>query len=122
MQKQVLDEHNFDLDQARRNLTLYRSHLARHKSEGDFHKRELQALDDDTAIVTSDWKMKLLACFFRENQAKFFGKKAVTSCLGFMIASLSTDVEVRNKGLIEVQFVMMLTDDAKTGRAQRRLC
>jgi hypothetical protein len=54
--------------------------------------------------------MKLLACYFRENQAKFFGKRGV-SLLGFMIGSNLRDEESRVAGLKDVRFIMMITDD-----------
>jgi hypothetical protein len=54
--------------------------------------------------------MKILSYFFRENQKKWFGKRG-TSLLGFMIASNASDEESRAKGINEVTFVMMITDD-----------
>ena len=93
-------------------LDEYRGHLARHKSEADFDADELDSLADDTAVVISDFKMKILSCFFRENQLKFFGKRG-TSCLGFMVITNSEDAEVRANGIKEVKFIMMFSDDAK---------
>ena len=110
--QQHLGEYAYNIDTMASNLKEYRSHLARHKSEAEFDTTETAELGDDTAIVVSDWKMKILACFFRENQAKWFGKRG-TSCIGFMIISNSTDPAVREKGLKEVQFIMMFTDDTK---------
>eukprot|EP01046_Picozoa_sp_COSAG06_P017344 COSAG06_NODE_1175_length_10410_cov_7.148579_1_plen_64_part_00 len=40
-------------------------------------------------LVTTDWKMKILSAFFRENQALFFGKRG-TSLLGWMIVCRDT--------------------------------
>jgi hypothetical protein len=54
--------------------------------------------------------MKILSCFFRENQKKWFGKRG-TSLLGFMITTNSADEESKAKGLKDVTFVMMVTDD-----------
>jgi hypothetical protein len=101
------------LEQITKDLTEYRSHLARHKLEQDFDDAEfLQDLDDSTALVISDFKMKILSCFFRENQLKFFGKRG-TSCLGFfMITTNPTDPDARENGIKDVKFVMMFTDDA----------
>jgi hypothetical protein len=48
--------------------------LLGHLSEDDYAKNELINLADDTAIITADYKKKILACFFRENQNKWFGK------------------------------------------------
>jgi hypothetical protein len=67
-------------------------------------------LKDNEAIVTSDYKMKILSCFFQENQKKWFGKRG-TSLLGFMITTNSTDKESKAKGLKDVTFVMMVTND-----------
>ena len=54
--------------------------------------------------------MKILSCFFRENQKKWFGKRGA-SMLGFMIITNSTDEEEKSKGIKNVIFVMMFTDD-----------
>jgi hypothetical protein len=63
-------------------------------------------LKDDEAIVTCDFKMKIISCFFRENQKKRFGKRGTTR-LGFMITTNATDEESKAKGLKEVTFAMM---------------
>lgn len=110
-ERQQLDNMGAELDDAVTDLTEYRSHLARHKAEADFDTNELNSMADDTALVISDFKMKILSCFFRENQLKFFGKRG-TSCLGFMIITNSDDPIARANGIKEVEFVMMFTDDA----------
>lgn len=99
------------IDSIGKDLTEYRGHLARHKSEADHDEDAINSLANDTAIVISDFKMKILSCFFRENQLKFFGKRG-TSCLGFMIISNPEDAEARQNGVKEVKFVMMFTDDS----------
>jgi hypothetical protein len=88
----------------------YRSHLARHASEGSFATQELADLEDDMALITSDYKMKILSCFFRENQKRWFGKRG-TSMLGFMIATNPKDEAEKVAGMKDLKFVMMLTDD-----------
>lgn len=113
VERQTLDEEDHELDMAARDdLTEYRSHIARHKTEqGDFDARELHLLADDIAIVTCDFKMKILSAFFRENQNKFFGKRG-TTCIGFMVAHNATDPEAKASGKQCVTFVMMFTDDS----------
>lgn len=69
-------------------LDHYRSHLVRLKTEEKFGLEEHESLPDDTTIIISNWRMKILACYLRENQARFFGKRSV--CLiGFMNISNS---------------------------------
>ena len=109
-QMQKLEEDIHELHVCRDNLVEYRSHLARHKSEDQFASNQYSNLQDDEAIITSDYKMKVLACFFRENQKKWFGKRG-TSVLGFMIATNPVDQEDKKKGIKDLQFVMMITDD-----------
>ena len=103
---QLLSETEFDLLCSYADLREYRSHLARHKSEADFAAKELEDLRDDEAAVTSDYKMKILAAFFRMNQGKFFGLRGITG-LGFMIAT--NDPEDSLKKI--VKFLLMVTDD-----------
>jgi hypothetical protein len=107
---QQIEEDIHELHVCRDNLVEYRSHLARHKSEDEFASQQYVNLQDDEAIITSDYKMKVLACFFRENQKKWFGKRG-TSVLGFMIATNPVDQEDKEKGIKDLQFVMMITDD-----------
>ena len=111
LERQEDQELSRDLDRAGEDLTEYRSHLARHQAEQDFDALELNDLQDDTAVIVSDFKMKILSCFFRENQLKWFGKRG-TSCLGFMIISNSTCSEARRQGIKEVKFIMTMTDAA----------
>ena len=111
-ERQELQNLKAAIDAIASDLAEYRGHLARHKSEGDHDTEELGKLEDDTAVIISDYKMKILSCFFRENQLKFFGKRG-TSCLGFMIITNSEDPEVRAKGVKEVKFVMLFTDDSQ---------
>jgi hypothetical protein len=79
-------------------------------SEGEDTRLELEDSLDDEAIITSDYKMKILACFFRENQKRWFGKRG-TSMIGHMIVTNSSDLEARAKGVKDVKFVMLLSDD-----------
>jgi hypothetical protein len=107
---QKLEELRHDIDSRKADLIEYRSHMSRHLSEDIWAAEQLENLKDDEAIVTSDFKMKILSCFFRENQKKWFGKRG-TTLLGFMITTNATDEESKAKGLKEVTFVMMVTDD-----------
>lgn len=106
LKKQQLAKYDHDITAAKEDLLEYRSHLARHKSKGDFDAKELEELQNDT-VVTSDYKMKILSCFFCENQGKWFGKRG-TSCLGFMIVTNSITDGDETKDMC---FVMCLTDD-----------
>ena len=108
--KQQVEELLFQIDTAEKYLTEYRSHLARLKTESENDTEELETLPDDTAKVITDWKMKILACYFRENQGRFFGKRG-TSLIGFMIITNSMDEDDRLKGMKDVKFVFMVSDD-----------
>jgi hypothetical protein len=107
---QELEEFLYEIGCRRDDLVEYWSHMARHLSEDVWAADRMEHLADDEAVVTSDYKMKILSYFFRENQKKWFGKRG-TSLLGFMIASNASDEESRAKGINEVTFVMMITDD-----------
>ena len=71
----ILEERVHDIDVRKNDLDEYRSHLSRHKSEDSYGKELIEKLEDDAALVTCDYKMKLLSCFFRENQKNFLGKE-----------------------------------------------
>jgi hypothetical protein len=88
----------------------YQSHLPQLKSEGEYDVKELDSLADNTAKAISDWKMKILACYFQENQGKCFDKCG-TSLLGFMIITNSKDDGERIKGMKEVKFVFLVSDE-----------
>jgi hypothetical protein len=61
-------------------------------------------------VVICDYKIKHLACYFRESQSKWFGKSG-TSAIGFMIITNPTDEEGKNDGQKDVSFVILFTDD-----------
>ena len=86
------------------NLEEYRAHVAQKFWESAEEKEFWSKLKPGEAAVISDWKMKILASYFRENMSKFFGKKGF-SLIGFMIV-YGSDSPTK-----EVQYVFMLTDD-----------
>jgi hypothetical protein len=86
----------------------YRAHLVAKKTEADADGAEVAALEDDQAIVVSDWKMKLLSAFHRENMKLFYGKRG-TSVMGFMVITNSQDASDGK----DVCFFILLTDDSK---------
>ena len=63
----ILEELMYDIEVRKQDFVEYRSHLALHKSEEKYNKTVMENLQDDEVIVTSDYKMKLLSCFFRRN-------------------------------------------------------
>jgi hypothetical protein len=104
-EKDVIGEYEQDLLHAEKNLIEFRSHLARHKAENSFNNAEFESLRNrpGLAIITADYKMKLLAVFFRENQKKWFGKSG-TSVLGFMIQHYED-------GILMSKFIFLVMDD-----------
>jgi hypothetical protein len=65
---------DFDaMDERIADLREYRSHLAWHVAEEKFAAKELENLANNEAIVISNYKMRILACYFREAQSKWFG-------------------------------------------------
>lgn len=95
------------IDECLRRLDVYRSHLARHTSEEEFESNRIANLMDNQAYIVSDYKCRILSCFYREGQQKFFGKKG-TSCHGHMIITnclAETEMKVAN-------FVYMISDDS----------
>ena len=107
MQLDLLEEQVHDIEVRKQDLIEYRSHLARHKSEDDYAKQVMENLEDNEAIVNSDYKMKLLSCFYRENQKKWFGKRG-TSVLGFMICTNAKIEDKKQKGEKELVSTLML--------------
>jgi hypothetical protein len=41
----------------------YCSHLAHNKSKDEWAKKELEELKEDKAIITANFKIKILSCF-----------------------------------------------------------
>ena len=110
-QQEDLDQLWEDIAETKTDLDHYRSHLARQVYESRRDEEEIRNLPDDTVRITTDWKHKIQEVYFRENMMKYFGKKG-TSMLGFMMMWNSADPEERARGIKEVRFVMMLTDDS----------
>jgi len=99
-------ELELEVKKCRQNLVDWRSHIVRKKVESKFTCNLKQSLKQNEAIVVSDYKMKILATYFRENQKKFFAKRG-TSCLGFMIL---TNVDSK-EGTVDVNFVLLFSND-----------
>jgi hypothetical protein len=64
---QEMEELMYEIECRKEDLVEYRSHMARHLSEDVSAADKLETLKDDEAIVTLDYKMQILSCFFREN-------------------------------------------------------
>jgi hypothetical protein len=64
MKLQKLEEELHKVDSCVDDLRDYRGHIGRHLSECEFASLRLENLGCDEAEVTSDFKMKILACFF----------------------------------------------------------
>ena len=95
-----------EIEKCRKNLIDWRSHIVRKKVESGFSRDEISSLQPDEAIVVSDFKMKILPMYFRENQRKFFGKRG-TACLGFMVL---TNAEGKD-GEVDVHFFFFFSND-----------
>jgi hypothetical protein len=85
----------------------------RHLLEDSYAQSKIGILCDDKAIVTSDYKMKILSCFSREAQKKWFGKQR-TNLRGFMITTNALNKADKLQGVKDVQFVFMVTDNCLT--------
>ena len=90
----------------RQNLIDLRSHMVRKKAEDDFYRHQMQSLKSNQCLVVSDFKMKILAMYYRENMKLFYGKRG-TSCLGFMVI---TNTEQENE-TVDVHFYLLFSDD-----------
>ena len=108
LQKDELSNLEGKIRKCNTNFEDYRAHIVQkywdNLEERDFYK----GLKKGEAAVISDWKMKILAGFFKEPMEKFFGKKGF-SLMGFMIVYGSDD-ETEDR---ETNYVFCLTDDTK---------
>jgi hypothetical protein len=107
--KEELQEYQnleMEIEERRQNLIDLRSHIVRKKNEADYDRKQMQSLKSHECIVVSDYKMKLLAMYHRENMKLFYGKRG-TACLGFMVMTNTG----QNDNEIEVHFYLMFSDD-----------
>ena len=112
-QKDEIGEARWELDTAVQDLVEFRGHIARHVAEGDYDTSRMRNLPYDTSDTRSDYKMKILWTWFREQQNRFFGKRG-TTCLGFMI-TYNKLPDCKEK---EVKFVMAVSDDTLQDETQ----
>ena len=82
LQIDKINEMTHEIEDCRQNLMDYRAHLALKFEEHQGNIGLRNDLKDNEAEVICDWKMKLLSCYYQENQQLFFGKRG-TSCIGF---------------------------------------
>jgi len=96
------------LKTCRQNLIDFRAHLVLKYDEKEAEKQQLLSLEDNQAIVISDWKMKILEAFHRETQVQFFGKRG-TSLLGFMVVTNDQDIsEIDTRKAKNIHFISFL--------------
>ena len=118
LHKAVLTSHNWDpltrdkmanfqsdIGKCKNYLEEYRAHLVQKSWESKEEQQFYKGLKKGHAAVICDFKMKILAFWFRENMEKFFGKSGFT-CLGFMIVFGSDNPEEK-----DVQYHFCLSDD-----------
>lgn len=67
-----------------RNFLHYRGHIAQAIDEAEWDRTFYAKLGEDECIIVFDFKMKILASFYREKQKDWFSKRGF-SCLGVMI-------------------------------------
>lgn len=99
-----------------RNFLHYRSHLAQAKDEAKWDEEFCENLGEDECVVVFDFKMKILASYYREKQKDWFSKRGF-SCLGVMIVfghkkNDSTEDNSENDVLYHMFFSDDTTQDA----------
>lgn len=91
-------------------------HLIRSKHESKAIEKILEGLKANQIAIFEDFKMKLLAFFYRESQASFFGKRGM-SWLGFLIVRRKTPTEIAALKDSVTEYVSVfydvIADDAK---------
>jgi hypothetical protein len=102
-------------------LLEYVGHLVRSKREDALAALRRDKLEIGEAIVTTDWKMKLLSMMFREASKEWYGKKGI-SCIGVMVLQRVPDnidrnvlgcSDMPNDARFLVSFYDLITDDPK---------
>jgi hypothetical protein len=73
------------------------SHIARCESEARADLLDSAELPDGVALLIFDWKMKILAAWFRANQARFFGQTGTSLLGGTVIVNGPTNQDERNR-------------------------
>ncbi len=111
-----LDALRVDIVNCLRNMLDYRAHIAQAEDEGAFDALYYIDLDEDVALCIIDYKMKILAAFFREKQSDWFSKRGF-SLLGALIIIGSKKEDERNK----VLYHSFISDDT-TQNAQSVNC
>ena len=98
----------------------YLGHMVRSKREEVMRKERRADLKEGEAIITCDWKMKLLSMMFREGSKEWYGKKGIC-CIGLMVlqrvpADINASVLGKSQPIEDhfmVSFYDLITDDPK---------
>ena len=96
-----------------RDLIDYRAHLAQKVSEHEFDKKEYADFENDESIVVMDYKMKVLACSYREKQLDWYSKRG--------ISVLGVEIHLLIDGKREVLYHFFISDDTNQD-AEAVLC
>lgn len=78
MPHEVKEEMKFVVFQSKKNVNAWKAHILRSINQDEARLDILDALDDDTVLVTLDWAMKMIPRKYRESQADWFGKKGMS--------------------------------------------
>ena len=107
-------ELSVEIVKRRQHLIDLRSHIVRLKVEADYDRKQSSSLGPDECIVVCDFKMKILAEWYREKQKSFFGKRG-TTCLGFMVMKRHEreegEEDIEDDDRIDVSFYLFFSDD-----------
>lgn len=106
VQQEKYYELEIEIQQCRTNFFQWRAHIVRKVVESEYANNQMKSLGIDEAIVVSDFKMKILPRYFRENQKKFFAKRG-TACLGFMVLSN----QEKKEGLVDAHYFLFFSND-----------
>jgi hypothetical protein len=102
----VEDDMNIMLDELNeffRLLLKYREHVAQREDEDIYDSEFFSTLKEDEVVVVLDYKMKILAAYFREKQVDWFSKRGF-SCLGVLLYFGSSSDEDVNQ--VEYHFFL----------------
>jgi hypothetical protein len=68
----------YEIDQAVQHIEAWKAHLLRSINQDTAKQDVLKKLDDNAALLVSDWAMKYVPCKYRESQRDWFGKRGIS--------------------------------------------
>ena len=93
---------NFVVEQSKKNVEAWKSHLLRSVNQDEGHIDMLNTLDSKSVLVVLDWAMKFIPRNYRESQTDWFSKRGISWHISVAMTKLEEDKPMQMLTLVHL--------------------